>query len=217
MKIKTRDSMRTIKTLDRAGTFADQTKGGLSEANRQATDVDGGNYNSATDYAGQQVTGTEGRIARTTIYGGGKIGRWGIRETRKNLRNRKIAPKKKKMPKSKRLSAPKRTALQSGKKAVKGIRGFAQKAKAVANATVKFTKAATKTIVSAVKATAAAIKSIAAAIAAGGWIAILIILFVCLLGGLIAFVYTPFLPNDEGGAEIDDWFASSHAEYEQIE
>ncbi len=227
MKIKTRESLRTIKTFDRAESLAGKTKGGLSEVNRQAEDVQGSNYDSATDYAGNQVQGSEERIARTAVYGADKIGRWGVRETRKNIWKWKNRPKKLKVPKAKQLPAPKRAALPVGKKTVKtaqntaktaqktaktakatakasakAAKAAAKAAKAAAQATVKFVKVAVKAIIAATKAVVAAVKGIVAAIAAGGWVAVVIILVIVIIGGLIAGICAIFTPNDEGGYSV---------------
>ncbi len=227
MKIKTRESLRTIKTFDRAESLAGKTKGGLSEVNRQAEDVQGSNYDSATDYAGNQVQGGEERIARTAVYGADKIGRWGVRETRKNIWKWRNRPKKLKVPKAKQLPAPKRAALPAGKKTVKTAqntaktaqktaktakatakasvrvaKATAKAAKAAAQATVKFVKVAVKAIIAATKVVIAAVKGIVAAIAAGGWVAVVIILVIVIIGGLIAGICAIFTPNDEGGYSV---------------
>ena len=227
MKIKTRESLRTIKTFDRAESLAGKTKGGLSEANRQAEDVQRSDSASATDYAGNQVQGSEERIARTVVYGADKIGRWGVRETRKNIWKWKNRPKKLKVPKPKQIPTPQRAALPAGKKMVKtahntakttqkpaktakttakasakAAKAAAKAAKMAAQATVKFIKVAAKAIVATVKATVAAVKGIVAAIAAGGWVAVVIILVIVVVGGLVAGVCDIFTPNDEGGYSV---------------
>ena len=69
-------------------------------------------------------------------------------------------------------------------------------------ATVRAVKAVAKAIVYAVKATAAAVKGIVAAIAAGGWIAVVVIIVVCLIGGLVAGICSIFTPDDDGGYSV---------------
>ena len=69
-------------------------------------------------------------------------------------------------------------------------------------ATVRAVKAVAKAIVYAVKATAAAVKGIVAAIAAGGWIAVVVIVAVCLIGGLVAGICSIFTPDDDGGYSV---------------
>ena len=68
--------------------------------------------------------------------------------------------------------------------------------------TVRAVKAVAKAIVFAVKATAAAVKGIVAAIAAGGWIAVVVIVVVCLIGGLVAGICSIFTPDDDGGYSV---------------
>lgn len=211
MKIKTRKSLRSIKTFDRAENLAGKTKGGLSELNRQAEDVGSSTEESATDYAGNQVQGTEERTARLALLGAKRFGKWGVRETRKNIMRWKNRPKKLKASSQKQLPPPQRPALPARKKTVKtaqnaaktakqtaktakatakasakAAKAAAKAAKAAAQATVKFVKVAVKAIIAATKAVIAAVKGIIAAIAAGGWVAVVIILVVCLIGGLIA-------------------------------
>lgn len=75
MKIKTRESLRTIKTFDRAETLASKTKSGISELNRGAEETQGCGYESGTAYAGNQVQGAEEKGTRNTIYGANRIGK----------------------------------------------------------------------------------------------------------------------------------------------
>ena len=93
----------------------------------------------------------------------------------------------------------------------------AQAAKAAAKAAVKFAKVAAKAIVAAaVKATAAAIKGIVAAIAAGGWIVVVVILLICMIGLEVGSVFGIFAPNpdNENGITIVQTVREANAEYE---
>lgn len=229
MKIKTRESLRTIKTFDRAKTLGQKVKNGAGEVKEYGEELQNTRYGSANEYAGNAVENTERRTARNVAYGAGKIGNWGLKETRKNIlkwRNRQKKFKVK-VQQPKQLPAPKRPALPSAKTTaktaqkgvktaqrtakaatktakvtVKAAQRAAQAAKAAAKATVKFVKVAAKAIVAAVKATVAAIKGIVAAIAAGGWVAVVIILVIVIIGGLIAGICAIFTPNDEGGYSV---------------
>ena len=100
---------------------------------------------------------------------------------------------------------------------VKAAQRAAQAAKAAAKAAVKFVKVAAKAIVAAVKATAAAIKGIAAAIAAGGWIAVVVILLICMIGLVVGSVFGIFAPNpdNENGNTIVQTVREANAEYEE--
>lgn len=77
-----------------------------------------------------------------------------------------------------------KTAQQAAKTAqatAKAAQKAAQAAKATAKATIAGVKAAVRVTIAAVKATIAAVKGLIAAIAAGGWVAVVIILLICLI------------------------------------
>ena len=64
-----------------------------------------------------------------------------------------------------------------------------QAAKATAKATATAVKAAVKATIAAVKAIIAGTKALIAAIAAGGWIAVVVIIIICLIGLLVGSVF----------------------------
>ena len=156
MKIKTRESLKTIKTFDRADTLAQKSKSGISSLRNSAEQTQNVGYESETDYAGSELQDKEERIARMTVVGANKISRWGVKETRKNIqrwRNRPRKPKPnpnlKQLPSPQRpmLEAPKKgikTASKAPKNTVKGTKTAAKGAKTTAKAAVKGTKAAAK-------------------------------------------------------------------------
>ena len=156
MKIKTRESLKTIKTFDRADTLAQKSKKGVSSLHNSAEQTQNVGYESETDYAGSELQDKEERIARMAVVGANKVGRWGVKETRKNIqkwRNRPRKPKPnpnlKQLPSPQRpmLEAPKKgikTASKAPKNTVKGTKTAVKGAKTTAKATVKGTKAAAK-------------------------------------------------------------------------
>ena len=156
MKIKTRESLKTIKTFDRADTLAQKSKSGISSLHNSAEQTQNIGYESETDYAGSELQDKEERIARMAVVGANKVGRWGVKETRKNIhkwRNRprkpKPNPKLKQLPSPQRpmLEAPKKgikTAIKAPKNTVKGTKTAVKGAKTTAKATVKGTTAAVK-------------------------------------------------------------------------
>ena len=79
-----------------------------------------------------------------------------------------------------------KTAQKTAQATVKASQKAAQAAKATAKATVAGVKAAVKATIAAVKAIIAATKALVAAIAAGGWVAVMMILVVVLLGCALA-------------------------------
>ena len=243
MKIKTSESLRTIKTFDRAKALGQKVKNGAGEVKEYGEELQNTRYGSANEYAGNAVENTERRTARNVAYGAGKIGNWGLKETRKNIlkwRNRQKKFKVK-VQQPKPLPAPKRPALPSAKATaktaqkgvktaqqtaeatvkaakvtVKAAQRAAQAAKAAAKATVKFVKVAAKAIIAAVKATVAAIKGIATAIAAGGWIVVVVILLICMIGLVVGSVFGIFAPSpdNENNITIVQTVREANAEYE---
>lgn len=219
--IKTRESLRTIKTFDRAKTLGQKVKNGAGEIKEYGEELQNTRYESANEYAGNAVENIERRTARNIAYGAGKIGNWGLKVTRKNLLKWRSRPKKfkVKVQQPQQLPAPRRPALPpaktTAKTAQKGVKTAQQTAKA-AKAAVKFAKVASKAIVAAVKAAVAAIKGIVAAIAAGGWIAVVVILLICMIGLVLGSVFGIFAPNpdNENGITIVQTVREANAEYE---
>ena len=79
-----------------------------------------------------------------------------------------------------------KAAQKTAQATVKASQKAAQAAKATAKATANAVKAAAKATIATVKATIAGTKALVAAIAAGGWIAVVIIMIVVLLGSAVA-------------------------------
>ena len=220
--IKTRESLHTAKTFDRVQRLAEKTREGANEAKQGINDAFASGESSESEYAGNHLAAYESGAARITIRSVDKIGRWGVRQTAANIRKLRNRPLKTDVNKFKQLTAPERMTLQSGK-TVKKARNAAKTAKSAEKSvkssikasktavkslkstvktTVRAVKAVAKAIVFAVKATAAAVKGIVAAIAAGGWIAVVVIVVVCLIGGLVAGICSIFTPVDNGGYSV---------------
>lgn len=94
------------------------------------------------------------------------------------------------------VKAAERTAKASAKAAQKA----AQAAKVAAKAVVTGIKAAVKATVAAVKAIIAATKALIAAIAAGGWIAVVVIIVICLIALLLGSVFGIFFSGEDSGS-----------------
>ena len=231
VKIKTRDALKTIKTFDRADSLAQKSKNGVSSLHNSAEQTQGVGYESETDYAGSELQDKEERIGRTAVEGVGRVGRWGVRETRKNVDKWRNRPKKSKQsPKLKQLPSPQRQALPPAKKGTKTtakttVRGTkttakssakaAQALKKASTATVKCAQAAVKAVVAAAKATVAAVKSVVAAIVAGGWVAVLIIVIMALAALVAGSVYAVFVPNENSEKTIYSVKSDLEREYRQ--
>ena len=96
-----------------------------------------------------------------------------------------------------------KAAQQAAKAAQKTAQATAKSAKAsakaAARATVTGVKAAIHVTVTAVKTTIAAVKGLIAAIAAGGWVAVVIILLICLIALVVGSCFGIFFSGEDSG------------------
>jgi hypothetical protein len=109
-----------------------------------------------------------------------------------------------------------KTAQKTAQATAKAARISARAARAAAKTAATATKAAAKGVAALVKAAIAAIKALIAAIAAGGWIALLIIILVCLIGLLIGSIFGIFFssePDPESGMTVNSVMREINTEY----
>ena len=92
-----------------------------------------------------------------------------------------------------------KTAQKTAQATVKASQKAAQAAKAAAKATVAGVKAAVKATIAAVKAIIAATKALVAAIAAGGWVAVAVIVVICLIALICGSVFGIFFSGEDSG------------------
>ena len=95
-----------------------------------------------------------------------------------------------------------KAAQAAAKTAAKAAQKAAQAAKAAAKATVTAIKVAIKATIAAVKAIIAGTKALIAAIAAGGWVAVAVIVIVCIIGLLLGSVFGIFFSGEDSGTSI---------------
>ena len=100
-----------------------------------------------------------------------------------------------------------KTAQQTAKAAQKtaqatarAARAAAHAARAAAKAAAVTAKAVAKAIALAVKAAIAGVKALIAAIAAGGWIAVVVIIIICLIGLIVGSCFGIFFSNEDSGS-----------------
>ena len=110
-----------------------------------------------------------------------------------------------------------KTAQKTAQAAQKTAQAAAKTVQAAAKAAAQAAKVAAKAVASAIKAIAAGIKALIAAIAAGGWVAVIIIIVVALIAVLLSLCFGVFSSNDtqqgrpmtEAIAEINNDFVDS--------
>lgn len=188
MKIKTRESLQDIRVFDKTKDLSERTRIGIGELSKNTESSQG---SSANDYASNFVSEKAERIGKISTYAADRAGQMSVRETQKNISNLKNRPHRVKKPKTK-ANVPKQL-KSAGKNTVKTSERIKQTAKRLCKGVVKVAKA----VVSAVKVMIAATKSIVAAIVAGGWVAVVVILVICLVAAIAGSVYAIFIPPAE--------------------
>ena len=93
-----------------------------------------------------------------------------------------------------------KAAQRTAQATARAARAAAHATRAAAKAAVTAAKVAAKVTIAAVKAIIAATKALIAAIAAGGWIAVLVIVIICLIGLLIGSCFGIFFSGEDSGS-----------------
>ena len=204
--IKTRNAAdKTIKTLDKSLIVADKTKESLVITKEKVNSIN--NKDSEIQYASNKITRGSDKTIRTSA----KVAKREIKKAperiRKTAKNTAKATKK-------GIKTAKKVAEASAKVAKK----TAQATKHAVKATVKATKVAIKATIAAIKAMIAGIKALVAAIAAGGWVAVVIIVLICLIGLLCASIFGVFFSNETGSKPMTDVIRETNSQvYKEIE
>lgn len=126
--------------------------------------------NSASEYAADRYSTAAERITEEGVHQFNKQGQKSVKTTQENIVNAKDK-----------------------------VADFKQKRAATAKATVAAIKAAVKATVAAVKAIIAGTKALIAAIATGGWVAVVVIIVICLIALLVGSVFGIFFSGEESG------------------
>jgi hypothetical protein len=92
-----------------------------------------------------------------------------------------------------------KTAQKTAQATAKAAKAAAQAARAAAKAAVVAAKWIAKATVAVVKAIIAAVKGLVAAIAAGGWVAVVIIIVICLVALILCSVFGIFFSGEDSG------------------
>ena len=93
-----------------------------------------------------------------------------------------------------------KAAQRTAQATARAAKATAHAARAAARAAVAAAKVAAKATIAAVKAIIASTKALIAAIAAGGWIAVLVIVIICLIGLLIGSCFGIFFSGEDSGS-----------------
>jgi cell wall-associated NlpC family hydrolase/lipopolysaccharide export LptBFGC system permease protein LptF len=204
-------------TADNLGKTADQTRKTAEQAQRAVIDakraftqtrqmgrqsVQAAKQTVKTAKQADKTIKTAGRAAKSTAKGTIKTVRKSVKTAERTARTTvKTAQKTAK------------AAQQSAKAAAKAAKMAAQVSKAAAKATVQTAKAATKAVIAMVKAAIAAIKGLVSLIAAGGWVAVLVIIIICLIGLLAGSVFGIFFSNESSDVTMTEVVTQINREF----
>jgi hypothetical protein len=109
-----------------------------------------------------------------------------------------------------------KTVQKSAQAAAKSAKAAEKTARAAAKTAVRTTKAAAKAVTAMVKAAIAAVKGLIAAVAAGGWIAVTVILIICMIAMLFTSAFGIFFSNEPApvtGMTVKSVIAEIETEY----
>lgn len=257
---KTRESLRSIKVVDKTEGLAKKSKNGASSLANSAEETQNSRHETEIEYAGNEVQDKEERSGKALVSGANRVGRWGYRTTVRNIQRWRNRPKKIKLKVDapKQLPSPQRALLTEGTKggvktASKGIKNgskaakkaskaSAKAAKKAAKASAKAAKAgmkasvraaqalkraaiamakaikvAVKAVIAATKAIIAGAKALIAAIAAGGWVAVLIIVIIVIVALVAGSIFAIFIPAEQNGITVYDVMGELDREFHQKE
>lgn len=210
--IKTRESIqKKINNIDKNVTIVQKTKDNLVSIKEKVENLDSNdNSQNANDYATNKIIG----YARSTVTNGKKIkdrGNSAVRNTKDNFIKAKtkvkdiktkLAKRKSIKKANKGIKTSKKVAKKQVKKVAKNTIKNSEKAIKIMKNTAKAIKLTIKAIISSIKAIISATKALIELIIAGGWIAILIIIVVCLIGLLCSSIYGIFFSSENIGNNI---------------
>jgi ElaB/YqjD/DUF883 family membrane-anchored ribosome-binding protein len=240
MKIKTKDIIKgTIKTIDKGAIATERTKDTIVNIKEKAENAYS-SENETYDYASDKVTYVANRSTDEIVNTFNNQGKKSVETTKNNIiktkqkiKDFKIKQTQKKDIKTKLEKAGKsikigskqviktqKEVIKSTEKVAKETVKASQRAKQVAvqtaKTTVKTTKAAAKATVSAIKEIIAATEALVSAIIAGGWVAVIVVVIIGLIGLLCSSVFGIFLSSQKTSANsitMNDVVAECNQEF----
>ena len=214
-EIKTRKITRDVKVIDKASVAGERMCSAFVRTKEKTQDWMDERQASPSDYAEQQIQYAAEETTRKVGYevtrGSAHVRNVHSRSIKtanspsKNIKQKSnsiaqvTAKGGKGIIKTAEKSIKTKTAKQSSKTVVKASRTTAKVSETAVRVTTETIKKAVYSAKVAVEATATTIKASASAIAAGGWVAVVIIVIVCLLAMFVACLAFLF-PNGEVGS-----------------
>lgn len=208
--IKVKETIKnTIKELDRTVVTTEKTKDNLVYVKRKAESTNSAGETNANEYALNRINRTSKRTVEE-IPSATRTGVKSIKDTKNNIiktkdgiRNIKTKIKEKQELKKirKGIKTSDTIIKNEVKKAPKRAFTTAQRAKRLIGNTYKGIKATVKATIKTVKAIIAAAKALISLLIAGGSIAVMVIIVICLVGLLIASIFGIFFSSFKVGIQ----------------
>ena len=213
--IKVKDvAQKSIKTLNKAAIQTERFKDTIVRTKEKAEESVSDDINSV-EYASNKIKFATNRTVDEGIHQLNKQGQKSLMKTKENYQKAKVKIKafKEKMKKGNVRSTIKNTknTIKTSKQVAKNTKKTAQEAlknrqRAVkiaresARKTAQGIRIATKATILAIKAIIAGTKALITALIAGGWVAIIIIVVICLVGLLVNSIFGIFFSNQKTSA-----------------
>lgn len=195
-----REIKKATKAADEAPSAARQT---ASQASRSARGQTNRTVRS-TRQAGKQTVKTARQTERTvkqTARSTGKATVKGAKGTIKTAQKSIKTAQKTAKTTIKTTQQAAKAAQKTAQATAKAAKAAAQAARAAAKAAVVTAKAVVKATIAAVKAIIAATKALIAAIAAGGWVAVVVIVVICLIALIVGSCFGIFFSSEDTGGQ----------------
>lgn len=215
--IKIREmAKKTVKTLDKGAIATERFKDTIVHTKEKAENTTSNDSNIVED-GSNKINFVANRTVDETLYHFNKIGKKSLRNTKdniiktkvkiKNIKDKIQAQKVKKVA-SKSTSKATKTAIKTSKEVAKTTKKVAKEsvkasqraiklAKETAKRTAQGIKITLKATITAIKAIIAATKALISAIIAGGWVAVIVIVVICLIGLLCSSIFGIFFSSEK--------------------
>ena len=214
--IKVKDiAKKGVKTINKAVVQTERFKDNIVRTKEKAEETVSNDINS-NEYAGNKIKFATDRAFDESVNQFNKQGQKSFMKTKENYQKskakikqlkKKIKDKRKVKSTVKNTKTAIKTSKEVAKKATKTAKETAkasQRVMRLARETAKRTfqeiKVAVKATISAIKAIIAGTKALITAITAGGWIAVVIIVVVCLVALLVSSIFGIFFSSEDTGS-----------------
>ena len=225
--IKTKKTIKDIKSINKSD-YLKNMKNTLVKTKENAEKPQSQDYDNPHTYATETMSSKAKEMSSSVTYKVERLGRRSVKKAPKTIRDTKtgairIKQKICNLTKNTKIKGTIKTAnkttgktvsktvktskqiaqatIKTAQATVKASQKAAQAAKVATKVTVQTAKVTAKAVIATIKATIAAVKGLITLIAAGGWIAVVIILIICLVALIAGSCFGIFFSNEDALAD----------------